>query len=289
MKRTISLFLLAVLAGGGLLYAYQHSKVLVLKSGQTIAIDGNYTVEGDNVYFRLGDGKSTLLPLDKINMPATQARNEAIAAGETTAKETLQKNQHFREAKGRNYQGLRTVASPDPEAQSNTGGDIGTTDDDSGNSGTKRRRGVDEDGIVSTDYLRRAFRDAPPQMQPALKQVERRFESRFFAVLLIFAAVIFGLSYLINLGFYFYLMATAVTEHWFWGMFMITGTLVGLTAYLGWSIGMYANSVVFFLALAYIMIHCPGRRLNYSVLLCLPVFGLTAAILVVLFGMMVTG
>lgn len=289
MKRTISFFFLVMLTGGGLLYAYQQSKVLVLKTGQTIAIDGDYSIEGQNVYFKLGDGNTTLLPLNKIDMPATEARNQAIAAGKTSAKETIQKNQNFREVKGRNYQGLSTVASPDPEAQTDTGGYDSGGGNGNGNSGTKRRRGVDEDGIVSTDYLRRAFRDAPPSMQPTLQQIERRFESRFFSVVLIFCALVFFMCSLINLGFYFYLMAIAVMNRWFWGMLMITGMLVGLTAYLGWWIGTLANLAVFLLAFGYILVECPGRRFQFLFLLLLPIISSIFCAFVLALAMMVTG
>ncbi len=282
MKRTISFFLLAMLAGGSLLYAYQNSKVLVLKSGQTIPIDGDYTIEGSNVYFKLGDGNTTLLPLDKVDMPATQTRNQAIATGKTTAKEMVKKNSNFREVKGRDYQGLSTVVSPETQEQN------GYSDRGDGKY-NGRKRGVYEDGVVSTDYLRRAFRDAPPSMQPTLQQIEQRFESRTFAALLILAVLIFFLSTLINLGFYFYLMSTAVMEHWFWGMFMIIGFLVGLTSYLGWSIGIFANSLVYFMATGYILVHCPGRRLNFIALLNLPIFGFILGLLTVTLGLMVTG
>ncbi len=62
--------------------AQSSSRVLVLKDGRSIAIQGEYEVFGGEVQFTHSSGEFMTLGLAKVDLEETERRNEALAKGE---------------------------------------------------------------------------------------------------------------------------------------------------------------------------------------------------------------
>ncbi|CAM2009364.1 hypothetical protein [Acanthopleuribacter pedis] len=252
MLRLFPKLFIAVLATQLLLFAYQNpsDKILILKSGQVIGIDGDYVVQGNEVHFTLGGGQPSSISLSKVDLEKTEERNRQIAEGTTTAKETINKNSKYREIRGRNYQGLRKVVAPEPEQGQGAGGTA--------------------EGGLPTE-LREVLQQLPDDQQWMIDKLDQAFQSKLFLIVFIFVAVMGFLCQLIYMCFYFYIIAITLQDRFFWGMLMLVGLFVGFTAYLGWMIGMVANMVSWVLVLLYIVTQCHGRRGGFLFLFFLPI------------------
>lgn len=77
-------FLRLLLLGVFCLYGFAQndSRVLVLKDGRSVAIRGDYEVFGNEVQFTHSNGDFMAIALSKVDLDATDRRNEVLARGE---------------------------------------------------------------------------------------------------------------------------------------------------------------------------------------------------------------
>lgn len=229
-------------------FALASDKIIVLNTGQTIGIDGDYTIEGDNIYFKLGNGKTSVLPLSKIDLEKTEQRNQQIASGKTTAADMIAQKKSYKKYKGRNFQGLQKVVVPEAE-----------------------RKKAERRDKVAPDVFRDAIEMLPREHRWIGEHFEKGWESGIFSFVLIAVLTAILLSNLIYLFFYFFIITVAITDRFFLGMSMLVTMVLGLTSYIGWIIGAVSSLASFVLVVFYILTQCHGSRLKYLTLLFLPV------------------
>ncbi len=75
MAKSVFLLLLFTLVGGGVLWAWQGDKTVVLRDGRRLLINGDYVVSSKGVSFTEVSGRAQTLPHDQVDLGATERAN----------------------------------------------------------------------------------------------------------------------------------------------------------------------------------------------------------------------
>ncbi len=251
--------------------AEHQSGLIVMKDGRVIAMRGNYEVMGQEVHFTDGKGEMMSLPLSKVDLAATDRRNEKLRARgpRVPAEDDLvgQVEQYKQRKKASPDSG-----EPPPIVYQNTSPDSGAKPgpDPSPPASKPRDSSGANRALVNPPLTEGELTRLWQRRDEVANRIEPSTKVLFGILFLVFL-----LASLISFILQIYLVFTSFGKHFLWGLALVgafllpflywplvgllpTGRFEGLFG----SLGLALNGLFSLLLFFYILRECVGSRLK---------------------------